>query len=285
MPNIQKNFDLSKITRFRVGGICDYFFKPDTKEELSEFLKNNELPITVIGAASNLLIRSGGIRGVVIKLGKGFSYQKIEDRGQKTIITGAGTPNIKLVNFCAKENLGGLEFLYNIPGTIGGALEMNAGAYGSWISNVLISAEVMDFKGNIHTLKLDDFGYEYRKHNLPEKYIFLSAKFKVYQDDNVKAKLEEYTKKRKETQPDGLTCGSTFKNPPDKSAWKLIDEAGCRGLRIGGAYMSDKHCNFLINDGTAIPEDIENLGKEVQKRVKEKTGVELEWEIKIIGDL
>jgi len=278
---MQKDFDLSKITRFRVGGVCDYFFEPNSVEELSEFLKNNDLSVTIIGATSNLLVRDGGIRGVVIKLGKGFSHYNAE---QNIITTGASTSNIKLVKYCIANNIGGLEFLYNIPGTVGGALFMNAGAYDSDISQVLISADVMGIKGSIKTITVDDIGYEYRKSNLPQGYILLSAKFSLYEDNTVKSTVEEYIQKRKETQPTGLNCGSVFKNPPNKSVWKLIDDAGCRGLKIGGAYISEQHCNFIINDGTATARDIETLGEEIQKKVAEKMGVLLEWEIKVIGE-
>ena len=282
---MKKDFPLSKITRFRVGGTADYLFQPNSPQELAEFLRINTLPITVIGSASNILVRDGGIRGVVVKLGKGFSFCKLD--GDKINVGGA-TSNRKLVNFCKDNNIGGFEFLYHIPSTIGGALYMNAGAYGGDISKVIISAELMDRAGGVHKMSASELGYIYRKcGNLPEGWIFLSAEFKWHRDsvENIEAKIAEYTERRGVQPIWEVTCGSTFKNPSKSiSAWKIIDESGCRGLRVGGAEMSQKHCNFIINDGTATAEDIEKLGEEVRRRVKEKTGVSLEWEIQILGD-
>lgn len=281
----RQNADLSKINWFNVGGHAEIMFRPADSDDLIYFLKNKpqDLAVTVLGVGSNLLVRDGGIDGVVVRLGRGFT--DISHEGD-FVHAGAGALSFNVANAVADYGLEGLEFLVGIPGTIGGALAMNAGAYGGDIASVLESAQAVDESGTLHNLTPQDIGYVYRGNTLPEGMIFTSCVLRaVHGDkDKIKARLAEITSTREETQPiRSKTSGSTFKNPTGLKAWQLIDEAGCRGLRIGGAQVSEKHCNFFINTGNATSEDIENLGEEVKKRVKEKTGVELVWEVKIIG--
>ncbi len=282
----RENADLSKTTWFNVGGNADILFRPHDVNDLAFFLKNKplDIPVTILGVGSNLLVRDGGIRGVVIKLGRNFAQVKNYDN----IIEAGGACLCYNIAMYAKENsISDLEFLVGIPGSIGGATFMNAGCYGSDISSILIDAQIVDEAGNINTVTPKDIGYIYRGNTLPHGIIFTKARFKgTHKDQNIIAqRIEEITKQRNDSQPiKSKTGGSTFKNPTNLRAWQLIDEAGCRGLTIGGAQISHLHCNFLINNGNATAKDIEMLGEEVRKRVKEKTGIELEWEIKIIGD-
>jgi len=281
----RENSDLSKINWFNVGGVAQIVFRPADAQDLSDFLQNKpeDVPVTVIGVGSNLLIRDGGIDGVVIRLGRGFTHMQADG---EVITAGAACLSFNVAMFCAQHNIASLEFLCGIPGTIGGALAMNAGAYGSDVSSAIISAEAIDEKGQIHTLKPEDIGYIYRGNTLPDGMIFTSGKFQGVKgiEKDIEARINEITTAREQTQPiKSRTSGSTFKNPDGMKAWQLIDEAGCRGLKIGGAQVSEKHCNFFINTGNATAEDIEMLGEEVRKRVKETTGVTLHWEVQIIG--
>jgi UDP-N-acetylmuramate dehydrogenase len=242
-----------------------------------------DVPVTVIGVGSNLLVRDGGIDGVVIRLGKGFT--EIEKHGNN-IHAGAGALGFNVAMFAAHNDVAGLEFLSGIPGTIGGALAMNAGAYGGEVSSVLVSAEVIDEVGNIYTLPPEEIGYVYRGNTLPEGMIFTRGIFcgTSGKREEIEAAIADITAKRSTTQPiKSRTSGSTFKNPAGQKAWELIDKAGCRGLCVGGAQVSELHCNFFINTGDATAADIENLGEEVRRRVLENSGVQLEWEVQIIG--
>ncbi len=281
----RENVELGKVNWFNVGGNAEVVFRPADTEDLSSFLKKKpkDIPVTVLGVGSNLLVRDGGIDGVTIRLGKGFTHtEKIEF----TISAGAGALSFNVATFAAHHGVAGLEFLSGIPGTIGGALFMNAGAYGGDVSSVLISAEVVDEAGNIHQLKPEDIGYVYRGNTLPDGMIFTKGIFKGISGNpkEIQDRINEITSTRESTQPiKSRTSGSTFKNPEGHKAWELIDKAGCRGLRIGGAQVSEKHCNFFINTGGATSADIENLGEEVRRRVREKTGIELQWEVRIIG--
>lgn len=282
----RENVNLSKINWFNVGGNAQVVFRPADVDDLSYFLKNKpkDTPITPLGVGSNLLVRDGGIDGVVVRLGRGFTATT---KNGLEIHAGAACLSFNVAMFSANNNIAGLEFLSGIPGTIGGALAMNAGAYGSDVSSVLLSAQAVDEAGTIHNLLPDDIGYIYRGHTLPEGMIFTKGIFKGESGrcDEVEARINEITSERESTQPiKSRTSGSTFKNPEGHKAWKLVDEAGCRGLKMGGAQVSEKHCNFFINTGNATSEDIESLGEEVRKRVKEKTGVTLQWEVKIIGN-
>ncbi len=299
LPEIRGKYreqaDLSKIGWFRVGGCAEVLFRPADTEDLSYFLKHkpDNLPITIIGVGSNIIIRDGGIKGVVIRLGRGFA-DITADGGKITAGAAALSPNV--AKFCQIQSRAGLEFLSGIPGTIGGTLAMNSGAYGSEVSEHLTEAEAVDMEGNIHTIANEDMGFSYRKNSLPDSWIFTKATFQTQKDDpvEIQKRMEEISAKREETQPIRTqTGGSTFKNPsPDslpehlkgKKAWQLIDEAGCRGLQTGGAQMSEKHCNFMVNLGSATAADLEGLGEEVRRHVREKFSVELEWEIKRVGE-
>jgi UDP-N-acetylmuramate dehydrogenase len=277
---------LSKLTWFKVGGAADVVFTPEDTEDLAGFLKNldHDIPVMALGVGSNLLVRDGGFRGVIIRFGRKFSNVTADG---VELVAGAGTPDIT-VSQCARDaSITGLEFLRGVPGTIGGALKMNAGAYGSDIAQIFRSCTAVDRKGNIHYLKADDMGFSYRHSSCPDDFIFTEGIFEGASGikDEIAARMKKIAATREESQPlRSRTGGSSFKNPEGKSAWKLIDDAGCRGLLIGGAQMSEKHCNFMINTGDATADDIETLGQTVRTRVFEHSGIMLEWEIKRIGE-
>jgi UDP-N-acetylmuramate dehydrogenase len=290
------NFDLSKSNWFRVGGKAQVLFLPKDAADLQFFLQNKpqDLPINILGACSNVIIADGMIEGVTIKLGGGFG-QMTHQNGLLKIGAGALCQNAAL--FGKINSLTNLEFLSTIPGSIGGAIAMNAGCYGGEMSQILVRANALDFDGNLIELQNADFGFEYRRHNLQQELIFVEALLKVEKGDAKKigAMMADFAKKRADTQPLKVqTGGSTFKNPKNsskeaskkasKKAWQLIDEAGCRGLKMNNAMMSEKHCNFMVNLGGASSADLIALGDEVIDRVKEKTGVKLEWEIKRVGN-
>ncbi|MEZ5830244.1 MAG: UDP-N-acetylmuramate dehydrogenase [Dongiaceae bacterium] len=276
---------LSAVTWFRVGGPADVLFRPADREDLAHFLKHkpDDVPVTVIGVGSNLLVRDGGIEGVVIRLGRGFT--EIQATGT-TLAAGAGALDLNVALSARDAGIGGLEFLSGIPGTIGGALRMNAGAYGCDVSEVFLHADALDPKGELHRLGKAGMAFTYRHCGVPEDWIFIAGTFEGRADDSkaIHARIQDIQNKREESQPiRARTGGSTFVNPTGHKAWQLIDDAGCRGLRKGGAMVSDKHCNFLINTGNATAADIEALGEEVRRRVRDKSGIELTWEIKRIG--
>lgn len=282
---LQYKAPLSKLSWFRTGGCADLLFTPEDEHDLCEFLKQlpRDVPVTPLGVGSNMLIRDGGIEGAVIRLGKKFSNIKID---KNTITAGSGAPDISVARAALDANLAGFEFLRGVPGTIGGALKMNAGAYGAEVNHIFESARAVDRSGKLHELNALQMGFSYRHTSVPEDYIFTSGTFKGTQGDreHIQRRMNEIGEAREESQPlRTRTGGSTFKNPKGTSAWKLIEAAGCRGLKIGGARVSEKHCNFLINEGDATSNDIETLGEEVRRRVKDECGVELEWEIKRIG--
>jgi UDP-N-acetylmuramate dehydrogenase len=279
------NQKLSDVTWFRVGGPAQVLFSPADEEDLAYFLSNlaPEIPVTVIGLGSNLLVRDGGVEGVVIRLARGFNEVTAEGDRVKT---GTAVPDVKVSRAAADAGLSGLAFYRGVPGAIGGALRMNAGAYGRETKDALIEARAVDRKGKLHVLKNSDFGYSYRHSGAPKDFIFTQATYQGAPGDPAKiaAEMDEITERRESTQPiKSRTGGSTFKNPPEKKSWQLIDAAGCRGLVVGDAQVSELHCNFLINRGNASAADIENLGEEVRRRVKENSGVELEWEIVRLG--
>ena len=283
----RENASLAKVTWFQVGGEAEVLFKPEDAEDLQFFLANKpkDIPVYVIGVGSNLLVRDGGLKGVVIRLGRGFANIKID--GDK-VISGAASMDVNVANFAAENGIGGLEFLVGVPGTIGGALAMNAGAYGAEVKDVLTSAKAIDGDGKIHNISNKEMGFSYRINSINKDWIFIEATFqgKKQERETVFKSMNEISSQREATQPiRAQTGGSTFKNPPNKKAWQLIDEAGCRGMKLGGAQVSEKHCNFLINTGNATASDIEMLGEKVREMVKEKSGVELEWEIKRIGTI
>ena len=283
----QYRFDapLGKTNWFGVGGPAEVLFKPEDTDDLAHFMKERpaDLPVTVIGVGSNLIVRDGGIRGVVIRLGRGFNHAMQE--GER-MVAGASLLDVHLAQMAANHHRAGLEFFAGIPGTVGGALAMNAGAYGREVKDVLFKAEAVTADGAIVFLDLAEMRYAYRKYNGPEGLIFTRAWFNTTQAEKaaITAEITAIQEKRESTQPiRERTGGSTFKNPDGQKAWELIDQAGCRGLTIGGAQMSELHCNFMINTGNATAADLEALGEEVRARVKAQSGVELQWEIKRIG--
>ncbi len=282
---LEAQASLKAFTWFRTGGKAQVLFAPADEADLAGFLKQLEgdIPVSVIGLGSNLLVRDGGIKGVVIRLGSGFA--KIDVEGAQ-VRAGAGAPDVKLAHAALKAGLQGLSFYRGIPGTIGGAMRMNGGAYGRETSDVFVRARAVDLQGEIHELNHDDMGFSYRHTSVPDAWIFTQGLFQGTPGDKeiIAAEMNEITKAREQSQPvRSRTGGSTFKNPPDAKAWELIDKAGCRGLRLGGAQVSEKHCNFLINEGSATAQDLEDLGEMVRTRVRETCGVELEWEIKRLG--
>ena len=280
------NVSLSKYSYFGTGGTADVLFVPNDADDLIDFLRDRPktLPITVIGACSNLLIRDGGVRGVVIKLGSWFENIFIKDD-----IMEVGAANLlpKLSNKAADSGISGLEFLAGIPGSLGGALVMNAGCYGSCLSDIFLEAEAVDFEGKVHWLNKDNVNFDYRQTSI-KNVIITRVWLKGVKSDTttVAKKMNELLIKRKNAQTVLYrSCGSAFKNPEgDLKAWQLIDKAGCRGLKIGDAMVSDMHCNFIVNLGKATATEIEELGEEVRRRVKNAFGVELQWEIVRIGE-
>ena len=280
------NGDLSKMCWFGVGGTADGFFIPADLEDLRHLLlyKPKDIPIFVLGMGSNVLIRDGGVEGIVIRLGREFNYINHNNNG--LISAGAAVLDINLSKYCLDHSITGLEFLSGIPGSIGGALKMNAGAYGNEISKILVEATAISTAGEIRKISNLEMAYGYRCNGIGDQWIFTEATFKAEtgHPEQIQKKMDEIRLNRQSTQPiKSRTGGSTFKNPPGDSAWKLIDKSGCRGLTIGGAQVSIQHCNFLINNGNATASDIENLIEEIQTKVLYKTGVYLEPEIKIIG--
>jgi len=284
---LRANEPLAPISWFRVGGPAQLFFSPADEEDLACFLGNlpPELPVMVIGLGSNLIIRDGGVPGVVIRLGRGF--MGIEANGEAgQLRVGTIVPDSRVAAAAAEAGIAGMSFYRGIPGSIGGALRMNAGAHGGETKDFLVEARAVDRAGNLHVLGNRDMGYSYRHSDVPDDYIFCSALFAGEKGDpeELRRQMQEVVEYREDRQPvRSRTGGSTFKNPDGHSAWKLIDAAGCRGLRIGGVHVSEKHCNFLINDENATAADVERLGETVRQRVFENSGVRLHWEIKRIG--
>lgn len=289
MPELRglllSNAPLASLTWFRTGGPAQVLFEPADASDLSYFLSRLDpaIPVFVLGAGSNVLVRDGGIEGAVIHLGKGFQDLSVDGL---SLIAGAGVPDVKLASAAAKAGIASLSFLRGIPGSIGGALRMNAGAYGAEIRQVLVSCHGIDRKGQVIELSNADMGFSYRHCGVSEDVIFTRAIFQGRAGDPeaIQAEMAKITKARSESQPvNTRTGGSTFKNPPGHKAWELIDKAGCRGLTLGDAQVSELHCNFLINRGKANAADLENLGELVRTRVLETSGISLEWEILRVG--
>jgi UDP-N-acetylmuramate dehydrogenase len=276
---------LGQQTWFRTGGPAEVLFRPADTADLSDFLKAlpPDVPVTVLGVGSNLLVRGGGIKGVVIRLMRGFTGIAVDGTD---LVAGAGALDLNVALTARDHSLAGLEFLSGIPGTIGGAFPTNAGAYGGELSEVLISAEAVDRAGTVRTVTPSELGLGYRRSAAPADWIFTSARLRATPGDPlaIARRIAEIDSARAESQPRSRTGGSTFANPPGHTAWELIDRAGCRGLRIGDAQVSEKHCNFLINLGAATAADIESLGEEVRRRVFEQSGIRLHWEIRRIGE-
>ncbi|MBX9932056.1 MAG: UDP-N-acetylmuramate dehydrogenase [Methylobacterium sp.] len=280
------NQSLADLTWFRVGGPAQVLFSPADEEDLAAFLAviGPDMPVTVIGLGSNLIVRDGGVPGAVIRLG-GKAFGSVEIDGD-SLRSGTAVPDMRLAKAAAEASLDGLAFFRGIPGSIGGALRMNAGAHGGETTDVLVEARGIDRQGNLRILGHAEMGFAYRHSSAPGDIIFTSALFKGREGDRaaIEAEMERVTAAREAAQPiRERTGGSTFKNPPGGKAWQLVDAAGCRGLRVGGAQVSEMHCNFLINRDGATAADIEGLGEEVRRRVRENSGIELDWEIKRIG--
>ena len=288
--NISSNINLSNYSWFNLGGPAEYFFKPENRAQLLEFLEYNKqtnLNLTILGAGSNTLIRDKGIKGVVIKLGSNFSKIKLVNKD--LIEVGAGTLDRKIADFAKLNGIGGLEFLSCIPGSIGGSVKMNSGCYENDISKVLVSIKVIDPKEcKEKEISKEKIKFFYRGTNLPDEFIITSIKLKgkTMPVEIIEKYQKELMQKKKLTQPSQIkTCGSTFKNlDSKKKAWQIIKEAQCDNLKEGDASISEKHCNFFVNNGNAKSADIEKLIKKVKEKVNEKTGINLELEIKIIGE-
>jgi len=283
---LMSNQPLAELTWFRVGGPAQVLFMPEDEADLAYFLGRlpPEIPVTVVGLGSNLIVRDGGVPGVVIRLGRGFGEVKVEEGTR--IRAGTAVPDVKVSRAAQEAAITGLAFFRGIPGAIGGALRMNGGAYGRETKDALIEARGVDRQGRVRVFANADMHYTYRHCGAPDDVIFTQALFQGAPGDpaTIAAEMEKITESREATQPiKSRTGGSTFKNPPGHKAWQLIDAAGCRGLKHGGAQVSEMHCNFLINLGGATAADIEALGETVRRRVMENSGIELEWEIKRIG--
>jgi UDP-N-acetylmuramate dehydrogenase len=279
------NQSLAELSWFRVGGPAQVLFMPDSEDDLAYFLSglSHETAVQVVGLGSNLIVRDGGVPGITVRLGRGFNDITVEGA---RIHAGAAVPDVKVARAAADAGIAGLSFFRGVPGAVGGALCMNAGAYGGETKDVLVYANAVTRDGDFLTFTKAEMEFSYRHSGVADNVIFTSALFdgKPGDRDTIAAEMDKITEAREATQPiKSRTGGSTFKNPPDAKAWELIDAAGCRGLTIGGAQVSELHCNFLINLGNATANDIETLGETVRKQVIAKSGVELEWEIKRIG--
>lgn len=286
LPNVkgEYRFDAKINNWFDLRGRAEILFRPKNAEDLSYFLQNisSQFNVQIIGAGSNVIVADEGVKGVLIKLPATFAEIYHDEN---TITIGSASLCINVAQYCKNFGLGGLEFLSGIPGSIGGAIAMNAGCYGSDIAQNLISASAIDYEGNICEIKNSDFGFVYRGNNLSKKYIFIAGKFKINNSttQEIAHKIAELQKARENAQPiRAKTGGSTFKNPPNKKAWELIDAIGYRGKSIGDAQISQKHCNFLINNNLASARDLIKLGEEAREKVLEKFKINLEWEIKIL---
>ncbi|MGE0749540.1 MAG: UDP-N-acetylmuramate dehydrogenase [Variibacter sp.] len=281
-----ENQPLAEFTWFRVGGPAQMLFMPEDEADLAHFLQHLplEIPVTVVGLGSNLIVRDGGVEGAVIRLGRGFNAVTVE--GDACVRAGTAVPDVKVARAAQEAGIAGLSFYRGIPGAIGGALRMNGGAYGRETKDALIEARGVDRGGNVRVFKNVDMGYTYRHCGVSEDVIFTQALYQGAPGDPavIAGEMDKITEAREATQPiKSRTGGSTFKNPPGHKAWQLIDAAGCRGLIVGDAQVSELHCNFLINRGNATAADIEALGEMVRERVHAQSGITLEWEIKRIG--
>ncbi len=277
---------LAPLVWFKSGGTAEWLFEPKDVDDLGAFLSDLDpsVPVMGLGLGSNLIVRDGGVPGVVVRLGKPFA--RVEPLDSTTLSCGGGASGILVSSTARDAGIGGLEFLRSIPGTVGGFVRMNGGAYGREVKDVLVECELVLRSGRRRTVPLAELGYTYRHSELPEGSIVVGAVFRGHPDqpEKVQAEMDRIAGEREASQPlRSRTGGSTFKNPTGTKAWKLIDQAGCRGLALGGAQVSEKHCNFLLNLGDATSADIEALGEEVRRRVREASGVHLEWEIQRVG--
>jgi UDP-N-acetylmuramate dehydrogenase len=290
MPTVRgrltANAPLAPLVWFKSGGRAEWLFEPKDEQDLIDFLRelDPEVPVMALGLGSNLIVRDGGVPGVVVRLGKAFA--KVETASDYYVTAGAGAPGIAVSSAARDAGIANLEFLRGIPGTVGGFVRMNGGAYGREVSDILVTAKVVMRDGEVKTIGMTDLGYSYRHSNLPGGAIVIEALFQGEPGDPeaIGAEMDAIARAREESQPlRSRTGGSTFKNPPGHRAWALIDAAGCRGLTIGDAQVSEKHCNFLLNLGSASSAEIEALGEEVRRRVEAKTHITLEWEIQRVG--
>ena len=277
---------LAPLVWFKAGGAAEWLFEPKDAGDLAAFLRELDpaVPVMALGLGSNLIVRDGGVPGVVIRLGKAFAG--VEVLGDETLRCGGGASGMLVSSTARDAGIGGLEFLRSIPGTVGGFVRMNGGAYGREVKDILIDCEVVLRSGVRKVLPAAELGYTYRHSALPEGAVVVGATFRGHPAaaEVIQAEMDRISASREASQPlRSKTGGSTFKNPPAAKAWELVDTAGCRGLTLGGAQVSEKHTNFLINTGTATSTEIEALGEEVRRRVKESSGVELEWEIQRVG--
>lgn len=278
---------LAPLVWFKSGGAAEWLFEPRDLTDLQDFLRGLDpaVPVMALGLGSNLIVRDGGVPGVVVRLGKAFA--KVEPCGDLTLNCGGGASGILVSSTARDKGIAGLEFLRSIPGTVGGFVRMNGGAYGGEVKDILVDCDVVLRDGALVTLPVAALHYTYRHSELPEGAIVVAARFKGWpgKPEDIQAEMDRISAAREASQPlRSKTGGSTFKNPPGHKAWALVDEAGCRGLTLGGAQVSEKHTNFLINLGHATSADIEALGEEVRRRVKDKSGIALEWEIQRVGN-
>ncbi len=281
---LRQNVQLKNSTWLNVGGPVDVLYKANNLSDLVSFIKNNQSQVAVIGVGSNILVSDEGFRGTVIRLGRGFTRIVCNDNH---ITVGAAALDYNVAHFAMQNGIGGLEFLVGIPGTIGGALAMNAGCYGKDISSILVSATVVDDRGNIMELNPDEIGYVYRGNKLPSDWVFVEATLRGVKShpEMIKGEMDKITIDRQRKQPiSSKTCGSIFKNPPGHKAWELIEKSGFRGKSLGKAQISELHCNFLINNGGATASDLTMLCNQVREAVKKKSAIELEWEIILLGN-
>jgi UDP-N-acetylmuramate dehydrogenase len=280
------NAPLAPLVWFKSGGSAEWLFEPKDEDDLVHFLRalDPELPVMALGLGSNMIVRDGGVPGIVIRLGKPFS--KIDRLDATTLRCGGGASGILVSSTARDHGIAGLEFLRGIPGTVGGFVRMNGGAYGREVKDILVSARIALRSGEVVDWPLDKLGYTYRHSNVPDGAVVIDAVFRGTPGDReaIGAEMDAIARAREESQPlRSRTGGSTFKNPPGHKAWALVDAAGCRGLTIGDAQVSEKHCNFLLNLGSATSAEIEALGEEVRRRVEAKTHISLEWEIQRVG--
>ncbi|MEK7343284.1 MAG: UDP-N-acetylmuramate dehydrogenase [Pseudomonadota bacterium] len=284
--SLKADAPLAPLVWFKAGGAAQWLFEPKDADDLSAFLRDLDpsVPVMALGLGSNLIVRDGGVPGVVVRLGKPFAT--VEQQDATSLVCGGGASGILVSSTARDSGIAGLEFLRSIPGTVGGFVRMNGGAYGRETCDILIEAQVVLRSGEQVTLSNADLGYTYRHSTLPEGAVVVSATFRGHPGEpaGIQAEMDRIAAAREESQPlRSKTGGSTFKNPAGHKAWQLVDEAGCRGLTIGGAQVSEKHTNFLLNLGNATSADIEALGEEVRRRVRETSGIELEWEIQRVG--
>jgi UDP-N-acetylmuramate dehydrogenase len=285
LDKCQKNISLAPYTTLKIGGNAEYFFEPENIDDLATFIKDKpqDIPVTILGEGSNILVRDGGVKGIIIRLNKLSNVEVCDDE----ILAQAGASSGKVSRAAREAGLKGVEFLCGIPGSVGGALAMNAGAYGYQTADNLISVNVITNAGEIKILSPQEIGFEYRKTGLPNGWIFVSATFKLEQGnkDEIRDRMRKINRDRSTSQPlNKPSSGSWFKNTEDQKAWQITDKAGCRGMQVGNAQVSEKHSNFFVNLGGATAKDMENLSEKVEKQIQEKLGLTMHREVKIIGD-